>query len=300
MKNLFKATHIFRCNHEAHNGFSSEMSVHHILNVKQCYPHGCFYLRGRCKLMLKGKTCYRGFQAVGKKCAGCRYLEEQTVHCQPELQISAQEFSDFERRLEAFREWLDEHEGRELDIQGRIAGVKPLLEKQILPHGERLALRGVLLSFDSIYLDRTLLEDRAFVRVSAGQQRRFAFARGMSLWARATLHLDRGRFVLSRLRQVDIESPGEPPEWSESRARVVLRTATHLPVQLPPCHRCPSGTLVDVTDQREGVKNYRHLYCLQGQKDPFNCPQFLSLSRQLEADNGHPRPACLQRNVIIY
>ncbi len=300
MKNLFKATHIFRCNHEAHNGFSSSMSVHHILNVKQCYPHGCFYLRGRCRLMLKGKPCYRGFQKVGSKCAGCKYLEEQTVHCQPELQVSPEAFSEFEQALERFREWLAEYEGREIEIQGRIEGVKPLLEKQIQAHRQQLRLRGFLLTFSSIYLNRTLLEDQAYARVSAHQQRRFAFAPGMSIWARATLRINRGRFVLSRVRQVDIETPGQAPCWSESRARVALRTATHLPIQLPACHQCPWGTLVDVLDERYEGKAYRHLYCLQGRKDPYTCPEFVKLSAQMKVDDGHPRPACLQTNVIIY
>ncbi|MCB0271098.1 MAG: hypothetical protein KDH95_23255, partial [Calditrichaeota bacterium] len=70
MKNIYKRLDIFKCVHEAHKGFASRMSVHHIVNHKKCFPNGCYYFKGSCKLFGQGKACYRGYNHIGKNCSG--------------------------------------------------------------------------------------------------------------------------------------------------------------------------------------------------------------------------------------
>lgn len=302
MRNLYKQLDIFKCVHEAHKGFESRMSVHHILNKKQCYPHGCFYFKWHCKLFKQGKKCYRGYKHMGKNCFGCRHFYEEQIFNRAELQISEEAYRDFQKELELFEEWLEENLNREIEIHGKIDGVKPLFHKRIFHKGESLSFSGFLVIFKSLFFDRTLMEDHVYLRMSPKSYASLKFGRGDVLSGRATLKLDNGRLVLQRLRRIDIEERGETPLWNESKALVARETATLIPAQPDGCVQCPYGSLIDTEDMSNPeTRKYRQLYCLQGMNDYRICPEYTLHAGFEEADHKTPANAasCMTRKVNV-
>ncbi len=299
MKNAYKRLDIFICRHEAHNGFQSKMSVYHILKEKRCFPHGCVYYKWKCKLMNKGKACYRGYQYVGKNCPGCRYFYEETVHCFPELAVEESQYRDFLNELHHFEDWIQDHEGKEWEIHGRVYGVKPRFEKSIFPRGERVSFRGFLLIFQGVYIERTLIQDFVYAHISERMQKARKFGKGDVLTARATLVIDRGRLVLKKLRRIELEERGEPGEWTRSRALVARETATTFSFQPPGCIQCPFGVLVDVSHHRNGRSMHRELFCLKGIQNHHGC-HIRARYRHLDGERDEQASAaCLLKNVNI-
>jgi hypothetical protein len=302
MRNVYKQLNIFKCVHEAHQGFESRMSVHHILNQKGCYPQGCFYFKGHCKLFKQGKNCYRGYQHIGRNCTGCRYFYEEKVFNRAELQISEAEYRDFQHRLNLFEDWLLENVNREREIHGKIDGVKPLFHKRIYHKGAGFSFSGFLLIFKELYFERELMEDHVYARLSPKTYASLKLGRGDVLTARATLTLDRGRLVLKKLRRFEIEERGEAPVWNESRALVARETATHIPTQPEGCVQCPFGALIDVEDfcERE-TRFYRQLYCLQGMPDYRVCPEYHRHAGTEEEKQKLPTnsASCMARKVNV-
>ncbi len=302
MKNAYKRLDIFKCVHEAHQGFASRMSAHHILNRKKCFPSGCFYFKTHCKLFRQGKACYRGYTRIGKNCTGCRYFYEEQMFSRPELQISEAEHQEFQRELRLFEDWLQEHLNREHEIHGAVDGVKPLFHKKVYAKGEGFSFSGFLIIFRQLYFGRELMEDHVYARVSPKTYQSLRLGRGDVLTARATLTLDRGRLVLKKLRRIDIEARGEPPRWNRSKALVARETATHIPTQPEGCVQCPFGALVDVEDFRYSEnRRYRQLYCLNGIADYRACYLYPSYADKCEKSNKLPSNAasCMTRKVTV-
>lgn len=301
MRNIYKSMNIFKCVHEAHDGFGSKMSVYHILNEKGCFPDGCFYFKWHCKLMKQGKPCYRGFNFIGKKCQGCRYFYEEKIHNRSELQVTDEEYRDFQRELDEFEDWLDENLHRELEIHGEIDGVKPLFRKCAYRKGESFSFNGFLLIFKQLYFETTLMEDPVYVWLSPKTYASLKSGRGDVITARATLTLDRGRLVLKRLRRIDIEQRGEPPLWNRSKALVAREPATQIPLQPEGCVQCPFGSLVDVEDVRyDETRQYRQLYCLKGMKDHRNCHDYVQYcGYDEEANTRVANASCMSKKINV-
>lgn len=300
MRNVYKRMNIFKCVHEAHSGFSSKMSVHHILNEKGCFPHGCFYFKWHCKLFKQGKPCYRGYSHIGRNCSGCRYYYEEKIHNRAELQIDESEYRSFKSELAEFEDWLEDHQHREHEIYGTIDGVKPLFRKRMFKKGESFSFNGFLLIFRSLFIGRTEMEDHVYVRVSPKTFSALKFGRGDVINARATLSPDRGRMVMTRLRRIDIERRGEEPVWSESKALVAREIATPIPQQPEGCMQCPFGALIDVDDQStKHPRKYRQLYCLQGKKDYRQCHDYAQYCGLDAESSGSGKGASCTSNKVI-
>lgn len=299
MKNLYKNMSVFRCVHESHKGFQNSMSVYHILKKKRCFPEGCVYFKWHCRLMKKGNKCYRGYDFVGKNCFGCRYFYEEKIHNFSELQIGEGEYEQFLKEFHDFEEWIEDHRNRELEIHGQVDGVKPRFSKRIYRNGEGIAFRGFMLIFREVYLNRTHLKDPAYALVSNKTYHSLKFGRGDVLTARATLTLERGRFILKKLHRFDIEKRGEPPLWTESKARVARETATHIAGQPEGCIQCPYGALIDVEDLRRREKrSYRQLYCLQGMADYRGCHHLAEYCGLDAEANDAIDPACIPEKRV--
>lgn len=285
MKNAYKNLSIFKCVHEAHRGFENQMSVHHILNKKGCFPHGCFHFKTECKLFKQGKPCYRGYKKMGRNCNGCRHFYDEKIYNRAELQVSEEEYREFQRELDVFEDWVEEHQHREHEIHGKVDGVKPLFRKRAFHKGESFSFNGFLLIFRELFIGRTHMEDFVYARVSPKTYKSLQLGRGDVISANATLTLDNGRLVMKRLRRIDIEERGEAPVWSESSALVAREGATQISHQPEGCVKCPFGALIDVEDMKyDTTKHYRQLYCLQGVKDYRICPVYHQYSDKQERD----------------
>ncbi|RMG28656.1 MAG: hypothetical protein D6732_18480 [Methanobacteriota archaeon] len=239
---------------------------------------------------------------MGKNCSGCRYFREEKVHHHPQLLISEEEYEAFQKELREFEDWLEEHLNREVNIHGRVDGVKPLFQKRMYDKGNGFSFSGFLLIFKELYFGRELMEDPVYARLSPKTYASLKLGRGDVLSARATLTLDRGRLVLKKLRRIDIEERGEPPFWDKSKALVARETATRIPTQPEGCMQCPFGSLVDVEDVRNGQsKHYRQLYCLRGMPHYLACDLYSHYSDSDEnLDESPPNSAaCTTRKVNV-
>jgi len=301
LKNLYKNMSVFRCIHETHKGFQNTMSVYHILKKKKCFPEGCLYFKWHCRLLKKGNKCFRGFNYVGRKCFRCRYFYEEKIHNYAELQITEEEYQEFLREFRNFEDWIYEHENKELEIYGEIDGVKPRFRKRIYKKGEGILFAGFMLIFKEAYLNRTHIEDYVYAQISTKTYQSLKFGKGDVLTARATLIMDKGRFVLKKLHRFDIEKRGEPPLWTESKALVAKETATLIPEQPEGCVQCPYGALIDVEDMRRREDRcFRQLYCLQGMADYRGCHHLSEYCGMDVEANDALDPSCTPPQVVHF
>ncbi|MFZ5515804.1 MAG: hypothetical protein ACOY90_04165 [Candidatus Zhuqueibacterota bacterium] len=248
------------------------MSVFHVLRQKNCYPQGCIQFLWRCHLLNKGKRCTRGFKHVGRKCFGCREFFDIKIHSQPVLLITEAEYEKFLEQLGEFEDWLEQLHDRNIDIQGRIASVKPALTKIITHRSERLELKGYLLHFNESFIDRSHWEDHCYAVIYPDQQQRFNFAAGDELDFRARVTLDQGRLVFKKLNSIDFSFRSNRPAWSNSEALVIQHTLIPFDRQPQKCYHCDQGMLVDVIDRtKPQLERRRQLFCLKNYADPNDC-----------------------------
>lgn len=285
LKNQYKRQDVFRCSHKAHFKFEKSVSVYHVLREKNCFPQGCIYFFWKCRLLNKGKSCFKGFEHVGKKCFGCKEYYEEKVCYQPELLLAQEKYEKFKKSLEEYEEWLGEVLGRDIEFSGEINSVKPHLKKIIYPNGQSLRFKGFLLSFKNGWIDRVFFDDYIYAKVSIRAQEKYKFSRGDKLDFKARLKVDRGRIVLEKVRYVDFSKRSDNSSWDLSEALVAKSTGTEFDCQPERCLVCEKGCLLDVVDKsspRERV--FRHLFCLAGIKDPENC--LYDLKKRVEIEAG--------------
>ena len=269
MRNEYKRSDIFLCTNRAHARFGKRVSVYHVLKVRKCYPNGCVYFYWRCKKLNKGESCPRGYSHVGRKCFGCKEFYDVKITNHLQLAVDSSGWENFRRDLEDFENWVQEVQGKELSINGRIDGVKPHVVRS---NGAGLSLRGFILTFREVFIDRTHFEDFAYADVSVAQMRRYRFSPGDRMEFLASVQLDQGRVVFRKLHRIEFDEHQPNRKWNETDTVVSVSTAAELPGQPEKCHFCPHGVLVDVKGYGGNGNEGRRLYCLEGVRDPEECP----------------------------
>ena len=282
--NQHKRQDVFRCSHKAHFRFENNVSVHHVLKEKRCFPEGCIYFLWKCQLLNKGKSCPKGYQHVGRDCFSCKnYFDEKIIY-QPEIILNPEEYKKFERDLEEFEEWLEGTVGKWVEFSGKVNSVKPHFRKIRYGTKETLSFPGFLISFKEGYLDRVFFKDHIFVTLSRRTQQNLKFARGDEVEFQARLRTDRGRIVLERIRYVEFPHKEKALSWSLSQALVAKNTGKEFDCQPEKCMLCENGCLLDVvekTDKSSPIR--RHLFCLIGVENPEEC--VYHLVKQIEKDS---------------
>lgn len=281
IRNPYKREDVFRCTHASHARFNGQVSAHHILQNKKCYPDGCLYFLWHCALMEKGKRCIHKYKYVGKNCGGCTYYLEEKVHLQPDRLLSDSEYDEYLDELESFDMWLSALNFKRCQIAGKISTVKPWFE-ELRQSGERhTRLRGYLLVIKNGFIGLDQLEDTFYIRVPERQMKEFNFVSKMKIELAGEVRIDRGRIVIHRPGSIEIVKNGWGKSWTRDRALVAVRTATYLRDQPRPCLTCPWGALADVKDS-SGVeeKRYRRLYCLKGVQDVEGCYVLAALNER--------------------
>ncbi|MBN1560400.1 hypothetical protein JW998_09130 [candidate division KSB1 bacterium] len=272
MKNPYKRTDVFACNYQGHAQFSNRVSVFHVLRQKNCYPQGCLMFKWSCELKNKGKSCYRGFNYIGRLCEGCTHFLDEKIHYQPRILISAAEFEAFQEELEEFDEWIAEFQNRDVDLLGTISSVKPRFKKTIANGKGQLRLDGYLLVLSHGYIDTTEFADYFYAKISPQQQDRLRFAAGDTFEARGRMNLDHARVLFNKMWAVNYIQRSGKPTWNNSRALVARAAATEFQAQPESCIKCPYGALIDTIEYVDGQKQFkRSLYCLEGIVDPQVC-----------------------------
>ena len=289
--NQHKREDIFRCGHKSHFRFEKNVSVYHVLKEKKCFPQGCIYFEWKCKLLNKGNGCPKKYKHVGKSCFSCKYYFEEKLCYQPEILLPEKEFKTFQRELEDYDEWLDGLSGKKVNVGGVINSIKPHFKKTILYKKEQMNFLGFLVSFKSGYIDRVFFQDYFYLNISPKTQNDHRLIPGVKIDFWAKLKTDKGRIVFYNPKEIEVthkdleETFSEASEWDFSKILVAKKTGTEFDVQPEKCSACDKGILLDISEEDSKRKrNYRHIFCLQGIKNPENC--IYDLKKKLECKSS--------------
>jgi len=276
--NQHKREDVFRCGHKSHFKFEKNVSVYHVLKEKKCFPQGCVYFQWKCRLLNKGNSCPKKFKHVGKSCFSCKYYFEEKLCYQPEIMLSEKGYKIFQRELEDYDNWLAELLEKRVNVGGVINSIVPHFRKTIFYKKERMNFLGFLVSFKSGYIDRVFFNDYFYLNISTKTQKEHPFISGdkIDFWAR--LKTDRGRIVFYSPREIEVtrkdykNTYSDNLVWDLGEALVARKTGTEFDAQPEKCFACDKGILLDVSEEDLKMKrNYRHLFCLEGIKDPETC-----------------------------
>jgi hypothetical protein len=268
-KNLFKKSEVFKCVHDVHQQFKSQMSPFHILVEKQCYPDGCIYFQWKCKLLAKKKKCFRNFTQVGKECSNCKYFFEEKIHQYPEFISGNENGAKFLDNFKLFEEWVDELKKKRVSCEGDVSEVKPDFIIFITDRKIRLSLRGFLICFDDGFIDNQAFEDKFYLSISAVTQNQLLIREGDQLEFQANLFLDRGRFKFTKSGRFNFYQRGNSVPHRITDFLVPLKTYTIQSGQPRKCLNCKFGILADVVRDRPGPR--RAVMCMQGIQDYKTC-----------------------------
>ncbi len=281
IRNAYKREDVFLCRHDSHEGFQHRVSAYHVLIEKRCHPHGCVEFRWKCKLLGKGGRCPKGYKHVGNNCTQCRHYDEEKIQRVPERVLDEEAYREFLEECRRFDEWLEDHEGRILEVGGRVSDIRPHLIRQVDGHRSSLFLRGFLVRLVRAFVGRDGLEDALYLRLGKQQQNRHRIGVGDEIEALGRVVLDRGRLVAEGARRLRVEERGGQPAARWDRALLDREGAVALSEQHGRCLRCERGVLVDVEDASgRRLSRRREMLCLEGIGRPGDCPyEALKLAR---------------------
>ena len=221
-RNEFKRMDVFRCRHDSHEKFEYKVSAFHILERKGCFPGGCVYFRWRCKLMEKGRACYRGYSHIGRLCPGCQYFFEDKVDNRPELRLPAEDYGDWHDRYRDFAEWVESRQNRQVNVLAHVSAVKPRFQRFLYPKSSELHLHGFQLAFSEAFVEHDHLEDECYALVGRQAQDRLQLAAGAKLEFRGTFTLNRGRILFDKVHRIEVLERGG---WG--RLMCIFRSVAH-------------------------------------------------------------------------
>ncbi len=242
-------------------------------------------------MLNKGNGCPKKYKHVGKSCFSCKYYYEEKLCYQPEVLLPDKDFKIFQRELEDYDHWLDQLLGKKVAARGLISSIKPHFRKNILHKKEQISFLGFLTSFKSGYIDRVFFDDHFYLNLTPKIQRKHKIVPGGRIDFRAKLKTDRGRIVFYAPEEIEI-IPKDPQEnlpdnfkWDLGEILVAMKTGTEFDVQPEKCFACDKGILLDICEEdSRGKRNYRHIFCLQGTKNPENC--LYDLKRKIAFDRS--------------
>ena len=280
-KNLYKQHHTFRCVHDVHRHFQSEMSPFYILSEKQCFPDGCVYFHWKCRLLAKKKSCFRGFSHVGKKCFNCKYFYEEKRHQYPELITQKEEHVPFIEQFLEFEEWIDELQSKRVACEGTVSGITPDLSLKQQGNRQSVSAHGFLIRFEEGFIDNQHFEDPFFLSISAISQNKLLFRKGDNIEFEANLIIDRGRLKFIKSGRFQFYERGDEKTLRKHDVIVALQTYSIQENQPAKCMVCTYGMLVDMENSTSGPS--RATVCLQGIADYQYCTIDVKTG---DSDNG--------------
>ena len=290
-KNLYKQPNVFRCVHDVHQHFRSQLSPFHVLVNKKCYPNGCVYFSWKCKLLAKQKKCFRNFSNVGKECSNCKYFVEEKIHQYPEFIYGRECGAKFLENFDEFQEWIEELRGKRILCEGVVSEVKPEFILYKNNGNFNISLRGFLICFTEGFLDNILFEDKFYLSISASTQNSLLIRDSDSIEFMANLVVDKGRlkFIKSGRFQFYERGKGAPPRKNEFL--VTLQTYTIQKNQPTKCLNCSYGQLCDVKTNDPGPK--REVICTKGIQDYNHCTIAIPLNITSNSEKcANPQRGC--------
>jgi hypothetical protein len=270
MKNLFKQKGIFICKHDVHQDFSSQMSVYHILEEKQCFPDGCVYFKWKCKILAKRKKCHRNFSTVGRKCFSCKYFYEEKIHQFPQMHIESKE--KFMDDYAEYREWIKTLQSGRVLCEGKVDSIRPDLMVNKYNGKFQLKIRGFLISFEEGFIQNMLFEDQFFLHISTTLQNKLKIRKNDEVEFFADLKVTQGRLEFYHPNKINFYLRGSHKPMNKGDALVSMASATIFPNQPEKCKGCIYSILPDIEGIKFGRK--RALICTKGINDFNYCVVF--------------------------
>jgi hypothetical protein len=287
--NLYKRPNTFRCVHDIHQHYKSNISPFHILKEKKCYPQGCFYFQWKCKLLAKQKRCFRNFTHTGKECFNCKYFNEQKIHQYPEIMLDPEETKHFFEQLELFENWVQKLQHQRVPCEGTVSSITPDFILYSNNKGYTPGLKGFLIRFDEGYIDNRFFQDPFFLSISPMTQNKLLIRAGDSVEFEANLKIDKGRFTFIKSGRFQFFERGDSKAVRKSDILISLKVSTIQPGQPGKCIRCSYGILADIIAEKPGPG--RAVLCLKGVNDYHFCPYNIATGENENNDQ------CIQTNA---
>ena len=275
-RNLYKVSDLFFCPHRLHKHRESGASVWHILKYKGCYPTGCVSFAWKCRKFDDGHKCPRGKKHVGKDCFSCPFFYDLKLAYAPELTAEVGEYDRFRRDFADFEEWVEQLQGRRIEVRGKIKSINPLLTNHGDNDSPRIACRGALLYLIDGIFGYDLFLDPFYARLSFNVYDRAELAIGDVVDMKGQLEIDLGRFVFGKVGNINITRSGEGESIPSGQLKQAKFTGMIIDGQPAKCLRCPHGLLID-SEQSDGRSSPRRLlYCVKGVADYRFCAYHVS------------------------
>lgn len=271
-KNLFKRQDIFRCFHELHKKFSNVVSVWHVMEGRQCYPYGCISFYLKCKILLKGKKCQRGFKKPGKLCLSCKFLVEEKNHYVPKVILNDKEFDDFKIKYNKFLFWTKSLNGRFIKFYGKVETIKPYIKHIYFDKGSKFLLKGYLLALKWAYLERDFFEDKLFLYLPKNKLWRLKNIKFDEIEGFGSLNLSDGNLFLSNPKNL-LSVKGEDLNFKEDENVLLkIKLGSIFNAYQGKCLDCENG-VPSVVENQSALKFVpkREIICLEGYSNPSFC-----------------------------
>ena len=272
IRNLLKQKGLFICRHPLHSKFDFEVSPYHILKQKKCFKTGCVEFIWRCKIHGKNIDCPRGYKHVGKNCFSCKHYYEEKICRKPEALVDKETLQKFFDDLKDYEYWLSTVEGKRVSFSGIITAVYPSLVMTVDNNRSSVRMDGFLIKFAKGYIGYDLFDDTIYLHIGRRFLAKWQPAPSDELEFKARLTNSRGKVVLIRPTEVEIEKNEGKPIIDYSKALIGKTTGTIVRDDISLCHQCPFGALLDVIVLRPKRNIYRRFYCLRGVEYSKDCP----------------------------
>lgn len=271
-KNLFKRQDVFRCFYEQHKKFSNVVSVWHIMEKRKCYPQGCigFYLK--CKIILKGRRCSKGFKKPGNLCASCRFLIEEKNHYVPKIILNEKEWMDFKFKYNKFLFWIKSLNGKVLKFYAKVENIKPYITHIYFDRGSKFLLKGYFLLLKWAYIERDLFEDKLFLYIPVKKSWKLKKLTKNEIEGFGTFHLSNGNFFISNPKNL-MSVKGEDLFFKEEKDLLLkLKFGSIFKIYQGKCFDCEKGIPIVVENQSHNkFLPKKEIICLEGYISPSTC-----------------------------
>lgn len=272
---------IFICRHPSHGKFDYQVSPYHVIQEKRCLKTGCVQFIWKCRIYAKDFRCPRGFRHVGKYCSSCKHYYEEKICRKPESLLCAEKLDVFWRNLDDYRLWLSMKLNRKIEFTGEIASIFPLLYFHGDGRHPHVKKSGYLIGFDKGLVGYELYADKIYLKISWNSFSKYRFAVGDKVEFIATLQSNRGRLIMERPTNIEIQRADSDhrADKSSTSAAITLSQATVgaytgaiVEDDCRPCRGCKFGAFIEIGKIQNRAARRRRFFCLRGVNMSANCP----------------------------
>lgn len=271
-KNLFKRQDVFRCYYETHKKFSNVVSVWHILEERNCYPQGCISFYLKCKKILKGQRCGRGFKKPGKLCQSCKYLIEEKNHYIPKIILKEEEWKEFKFEYNKFLFWIKSQEQKTLKFYAKIESIKPYIKHIYYDKGSKFLLKGYFLILKWVYFENVFFDDMVFLYIPKNKIWKLKKLKSDEIEGFSNFSIFRGNLFLSNVKNLINVGKEEIFFREDMDVLLKLKLSSVFNNYQGKCFDCDKGVPA-VVENQTSLKFIpkREIICLEGYSHPSLC-----------------------------